>query len=104
MGLASWVVISRRVSPVLVGRDAELETLMGLLGEAVGGTPGTVLLGAEAGGGKSRLVAEFTVRVRVRVRDRALVRAGLPGTSRPSTRVLVMLIAAASTPWMCVSP
>jgi AAA ATPase domain len=101
MGLASWVVISRRVSPVLVGRDAELETLMGLLGEAAGGTPGTVLLGAEAGGGKSRLVAEFTGRVR----DRALVLAGLPCTSRPSTRVLVMLIAAASrSPWMCVSP
>ena len=66
------IVISRRVSPVLVGRETELETLMGLLGEVSGGTPGTVLLGAEAGGGKSRLVAEFTSRVG----DRALVLAG----------------------------
>ena len=75
LGVHGWhpgIVISRRVSPVLVGRDAELEMLMGLLGEASGGTPGTVLLGAEVGGGKSRLVAEFTVRVR----DRALVLAG----------------------------
>jgi DNA-binding CsgD family transcriptional regulator/tetratricopeptide (TPR) repeat protein len=65
-------VISRRVSPVLVGRETELEALMGVFGEAADGTPGTVLLGAEAGGGKSRLVAEFTERVR----DRALVLAG----------------------------
>ena len=57
---------------MLVGRETELETLMGLLGEVSGGTPGTVLLGAEAGGGKSRLVAEFTSRVG----DRALVLAG----------------------------
>ena len=47
---------------MLVGRETELETLMGLLGEVPGGTPGTVLPGAEAGGGKSRLVAEFTMR------------------------------------------
>ena len=66
------VVTSRRVSPVLVGREAEIETMMGALDELAGGTPGTVLLGAEAGGGKSRLVAEFTGRVR----DRALVLAG----------------------------
>ena len=57
---------------MLVGRETELDTLMGLLGEASGGTPGTVLLGAEAGGGKSRLVAEFTMRVA----DRALVLVG----------------------------
>ena len=57
---------------MLVGRETELETLIGLLGEVSGGTPGTVLLGAEAGGGKSRLVAEFTSRVG----DRALVLAG----------------------------
>ena len=57
---------------MLVGRETELETLMGLLGGVSGGTPGTVLLGAEAGGGKSRLVAEFTSRVG----DRALVLAG----------------------------
>ena len=53
--------------------DAEFETLTGLLGEAAGGAPGTLLPGAEAGGGKSRLVAEFTVRAG----DRALVLAGV---------------------------
>ena len=63
---------SRRVSPVLVGRKAELETLMGAFGEAAGGTPRTVLLGAEAGGGKSRLVAEFAAQVQ----ERALLLAG----------------------------
>ena len=65
-------MISRRVSPVLVGREAELKTLMGAFGEVVGGTPRTMLLAAEAGGGKSRLVAEFTARVQ----DRVLVLAG----------------------------
>lgn len=66
-----------------MGREAELEALMGALGEAAGGRPGTVLLGAEAGGGKSRLVAEFAGRAR----DRALVLAGgcvdLGGTGLP---------------------
>jgi predicted ATPase len=60
------------VSPVFVGREAELETLVRAFEEASGGTSGMVLLGAEAGGGKSRLVAEFTARVR----GRALVLAG----------------------------
>jgi predicted ATPase len=76
-------VISRRVSPVLAGREAELEALIGALGEAVSGMAGTVLLGAEPGGGKSRRVAEFAERVR----DQALVLAGgcvdLGGTGLP---------------------
>ncbi len=55
-----------------MGREAEIQTLMAALDELADGSPGTVLLGAEAGGGKSRLVAEFTERVR----DRALVLAG----------------------------
>jgi AAA ATPase domain len=71
----------------LVGREAEIETLMGALDELAGATPGTVLLGAEAGGGKSRLVAEFTERVR----DRALVLAGGmrgPGCGGPAVRAV----------------
>jgi predicted ATPase len=40
--------------------------------DAAGGTPRTVLTGAEAGGGKSRLITEFTATVA----DRALVLAG----------------------------
>src|SRR5215207_2952751 len=47
---------ARVVSPVLVGRGDELMTL----GEAFGATPSTVLIGGEAGVGKSRLIQEFT--------------------------------------------
>jgi predicted ATPase len=60
------------VSPVFTGREDELAVLAGAFEAAVGGTPATVLLGAEAGGGKSRLVTEFAARVA----DGALVLAG----------------------------
>src|SRR6266581_5914294 len=60
------------VSPVFAGREAELAVLAGALEAAAKGTSGTVLVGAEAGVGKSRLVREFTAGVRVR----ALVLAG----------------------------
>ena len=46
--------------------------LAGAFDDAAGGTPRTVLTGAEAGGGKSRLVTEFTATVA----DRAMVLAG----------------------------
>ncbi len=55
-----------------MGREAELDALLEALGEAASGVPKTVLVGAEAGAGKSRLVSEFAARVR----DRALVLAG----------------------------
>ena len=60
------------VSPVFAGREAELMLLAGAFEDAAGGTPRTVLTGAEAGGGKSRLVTEFTATVA----DRAMVLAG----------------------------
>ena len=60
------------VSPVLAGRDDELAVLGDAFDAAAGGRPATVLVGAEAGGGKSRLATEFTARVQ----DRALVLAG----------------------------
>ena len=63
---------SRAVSPVFAGREAELAALARAFDEAVGGLPGTVLVGAEAGGGKSRLVSEFAARLD----GRALVLAG----------------------------
>lgn len=75
-GLRGWwhpgCVFSRRVSPVLVGREDELSVLGDAFGAAAAGMPQLVLVGAEAGGAKSRLVAEFTTRVR----GRALVLAG----------------------------
>ena len=60
------------VSPVFAGREAELNVLVGAFENAASGLTGTVLVGAEAGGGKSRLVDEFTTRVA----GRALVLAG----------------------------
>jgi DNA-binding CsgD family transcriptional regulator/tetratricopeptide (TPR) repeat protein len=43
----------------LVGRAVELEALRTALGRAAEGAPGAVLVAAEAGGGKSRLVRAF---------------------------------------------
>src|ERR1700755_3677686 len=60
------------VSRVVAGREAELMLLAGAFEDAAGGTPRTVLTAAEAGGGKSRLVTEFTTTVA----DRAMVLAG----------------------------
>ncbi|MFF5264940.1 AAA family ATPase [Actinomadura viridis] len=51
---------ARVTSPVLVGRGAELEELR----EALARAPGAVLVGGEAGLGKSRLIREFATAVR----------------------------------------
>ncbi|MFI6012860.1 AAA family ATPase [Streptomyces sp. NPDC051243] len=50
---------SRSVSPVFVGRAAELETLNDALARAAAGDPQALLIGGEAGVGKTRLVEEF---------------------------------------------
>src|SRR4051812_50012615 len=52
------------VSPLFIGRDAELITLTSALDAAVAGTPAVVLLGGEAGVGKTRLVEEAAARAR----------------------------------------
>ncbi|MFD7456760.1 MULTISPECIES: helix-turn-helix transcriptional regulator [unclassified Streptomyces] len=64
-----WPVQTKSVSPVFVGRTAELATLTGALARAAGGgtaqalstggEPQALLLGGEAGVGKTRLVEEF---------------------------------------------
>lgn len=51
-------------SPILVGRAAELAELDVALRRAEGGLPTIVLIGGEAGLGKSRLVEEFTAGAR----------------------------------------
>ncbi|MES9541807.1 AAA family ATPase [Actinomadura sp. NPDC000600] len=48
------------MSPVFVGRDQELALLGEIFAGVSQGSPGAVLIGGEAGAGKSRLVAEFT--------------------------------------------
>jgi DNA-binding CsgD family transcriptional regulator len=52
------------VSPVLVGRQAELGFLTGALERVLAGAQVSVLVGGEAGVGKSRLVHELTDRAR----------------------------------------
>ena len=46
-----------------IGRDAELTAMLAVLREALSGHPGLVLLGGEAGIGKTRLTGEFERRV-----------------------------------------
>ena len=57
-------VESRVSSPVLVGRSGQLSALDAALAEAVRGSPAAVMVGGEAGVGKSRLVSEFAERSR----------------------------------------
>ncbi|MEV5875710.1 AAA family ATPase [Streptomyces sp. NPDC052101] len=54
-----WPVETRSVSPVFVGRTVELDTLNDTLARARAGEPQALLLGGEAGVGKTRLVEEF---------------------------------------------
>ncbi|HTT52340.1 MAG TPA: AAA family ATPase [Streptosporangiaceae bacterium] len=60
-------------SPVLVGRSGQLSTLRDALAEAGRGCPVTMLVGGEAGVGKSRLLTDFAARAR---RDGTRVLAG----------------------------
>jgi hypothetical protein len=51
-------------SPLLVGRSGQLSALDTALAEAGRGSPSAVIVGGEAGVGKSRLVSEFAERSR----------------------------------------
>ena len=53
------LVSIRQVSPVFVGRGSELRKLRSQLREAAAGTPATVVVGGDAGIGKTRLIEEF---------------------------------------------
>jgi DNA-binding CsgD family transcriptional regulator/tetratricopeptide (TPR) repeat protein len=50
---------ARISSPYFVGRGQELQSLRAVLDAAASGTVGTVLIGGEAGVGKTRMLAEF---------------------------------------------
>jgi ATP/maltotriose-dependent transcriptional regulator MalT len=51
--------VTRSTSPVFIGRKSELSRLRSAFERAVAGQPQSVLLGGEAGVGKTRLVEEF---------------------------------------------
>ena len=67
----------RMSSPILVGREAELRAFDVALQEARDGRPVVIVVGGEAGVGKTRLVAEFAARTR-QVRGTAVVGAAPP--------------------------
>jgi DNA-binding CsgD family transcriptional regulator len=77
------IVMSRRGgSPVLVGRAAEMAALDTALEAVRQGEPAAVLIGGEAGMGKTRLISEFTAAVRgagVRVLTGACLELGADG-------------------------
>lgn len=53
---------ARLTSPILIGRGSHLDALMDALDRAEGASPAMVLIGGEAGIGKSRLAAELAAR------------------------------------------
>src|ERR1700751_5545687 len=77
------MVMSRRgASPVLVGRAAEMAALEAALETVRQGEPAAVLIGGEAGVGKTRLIGEFTATARdagVRVLTGACLELGADG-------------------------
>jgi DNA-binding CsgD family transcriptional regulator len=56
---------SRPISPVFVGRERELDALDAALHQVTSGKPAVVVVGGEAGVGKSRLLDEFLVGARL---------------------------------------
>jgi len=66
-------VAARVSSPVFAGRADELAQLVAAMTHAAEGTPGLVLVGGEAGVGKSRLVGELAARAATGDRMRVLV-------------------------------
>ncbi len=77
------IVMSRRGgSPVLVGRAPEMATLQAAVESVRQGEPAAVLIGGEAGMGKTRLIGEFTATARgagVRVLTGACLELGADG-------------------------
>src|SRR5439155_22152287 len=59
------MVLSRVLCPTLIGRDSELSTLEAALLSALHGDGGVVIVGGEAGMGKTRLVKTLASRARM---------------------------------------
>jgi len=63
-GILGLEMSRRGASPVLVGRAAEMAALEAAFETVRQGSPAAVLIGGEAGVGKTRLAGEFTLRAR----------------------------------------
>jgi len=86
-------VVTSRPSPTLVGRARQLATLADAVRTAQAGRPATVLIGGEAGAGKSRLVREFARHAQGRVLIGSCVQLGSWGVPfAPFTTVLRQLV------------
>jgi DNA-binding CsgD family transcriptional regulator/tetratricopeptide (TPR) repeat protein len=77
----------RRIgSPVFVGRASEISRLRSAFAAVREGTPATVLIGGEAGVGKSRLISEFTAAEReTDLREPGARSTGAPGLAARET-------------------
>jgi DNA-binding CsgD family transcriptional regulator/tetratricopeptide (TPR) repeat protein len=72
-------VAGRVGDPVMVGRAGQLAELENALGRVRDGSPMTVLIGGEAGIGKTRLVSEFTRRADARILTGGCLELGADG-------------------------
>jgi DNA-binding CsgD family transcriptional regulator len=87
------IVVTSGVSPVLVGRAEYLDRLAKALTETQTGTPAALLIGGEAGVGKSRLVTEFAERADGRVLIGGCLELGASGLPfAPFTAILRGLV------------
>ena len=59
-------VVQRVSSPVFIGREGEVDELGEVIGRASAGIPSTMLIGGEAGIGKTRLLGELCSRAESR--------------------------------------
>ena len=57
-------MVGSLVSPILVGRRAEMRRLDAVLAGVIGGEAAAIVVGGEAGVGKSRLVQELAAHAR----------------------------------------
>ncbi len=94
--MLDYVMSRRGASPVLVGRAAEMAALESALDAVRQGEPAAVLVGGEAGMGKTRLIGEFTAAARsagVRVLTGACLELGADGLPfSPFTAMLRELV------------
>jgi DNA-binding CsgD family transcriptional regulator len=82
LAMLNMVMSRRGASPVLVGRAAEMAALDAALDAVRQGEPAAMLIGGEAGMGKTRLISEFTAAARdagVRVLTGACLELGADG-------------------------